>query len=70
MFVERKFKFKSCTCLYDLYFDNIFVDDEANVKGDHELQKRKNITRAAIKEFNKYCLDMKKQNCFDLKHWE
>lgn len=52
MITKRKFKFKSWTCLYDLYFDNIFTHDEA----DYGLQKRMESVKSDLKDFNKYCL--------------
>lgn len=51
---EMKFKFKSWTCLYDLFFDNIFNIREAyNISSD--MRKRIESTETDLKSFDAYC---------------
>lgn len=52
--VEMKFKFKSWTCLYDLFFDNIFNNTEIyNISTD--MGKRIESTETDLKSFDAYC---------------
>lgn len=52
--VEMKFKFKSWTCLYDLFFDNIFKNtDVYNIGMDK--QKRIESVETDLKSFDAYC---------------
>lgn len=52
--VKMKFKFKSWTCLYDLFFDNIFNNTEIyNISSD--MRKRIESTETDLKSFDTYC---------------
>lgn len=57
LFVERKFKFKSWTCLYDLYFNNIFTDEEVCTNSS-DMRKKIESVKTVMIEFNKCCHNM------------
>ena len=49
-----KFKFKSWTCLYDLFFDNIFnIRETYNISTD--MRKRIESVETDLKSFDAYC---------------
>lgn len=51
---KMKFKFKSWTCLYDLFFDNIFnIRETYNISSD--MRKRIESTETDLKSFDAYC---------------
>lgn len=63
MLVGKKFKFNNLSCLYDLYFNNIFTDPSNNIFANKEeaknaamdRQKKIKSVMSCMNKFDKYC---------------
>lgn len=54
LLVDMKFKFKSWTCLYDLFFNNIFTNRKP-YKITDSMRKRIESVKKDLKDFDAYC---------------